>query len=313
MIERRKKKENKKKEKLFKHFLFFVLPTILIVGLFYLIVVSQYFQIKNINFSGSQEIAVSDLEIFANSFLAGSGRLGKNLIFFNEEAFVGKLRQSFSGVKTAEIKRIWPGEIQVTITERKPEAIFCAVNLAGQPEEKKPVSSGDTAKNNNGARDGQQTTTDTVKPITSVKEQPLKDFWDKAIVRGCYFIDNEGITLKDAALILGGRYPGIMAEAGDLLLGKQVMTEELVSAAKEIQQGLTGLGLNPRKYFLFSRNKEMRVLINDQWTIIFDLGTDLNRQLSVLGRSLKEEIKERAVSLDYIDLRVEGRAYYRLR
>lgn len=313
MIERRKRKDQQKKGKLFKLFLFFVLPIILIAGCAYLIFFASYFRVESVNFSGNQEVSTAKLLDFANNFLANSGRVKSNLVFFGERDFIAGLQKSFPVIKTVEIKKIWPTQIQAAIIERKPEAIFCAINMLEQPEKDNLGSFGDAEKNDNVKNNTQQAATEIVNPVAPAEDRPMKEFWDKNLIRDCYFVDDEGIAVKNTSLILGGRYPGILAEAGDMLLGRQVIKSNLVSAAQEAQQGLVGLGLNPYKYFLSDPNKEMKVLINDQWTVIFDLNSNLQQQILVLGRTLKEEVKERTNSLDYLDLRVEGRAYYRLR
>jgi len=56
--------------------------------------------------------------------------------------------------------------------------------------------------------------------------------------------------------------------------------------------------------------EKLRVVTSESWYILFDLKRDIKSQLLALKVALDEKIKNR-MSLQYIDLRIENRIYYK--
>ncbi len=57
--------------------------------------------------------------------------------------------------------------------------------------------------------------------------------------------------------------------------------------------------------------KDLRVNTNEGWHVLFDRSRDLKNQLEALKLVLEEKIKEERKNLEYIDLRIENRVYYK--
>ncbi len=133
----------------------------------------------------------------------------------------------------------------------------------------------------------------------------------------CFYIDQEGVIYKEAPLISGNLVLNIYsAEDEPAFLRKQVASPQMIdfilTLRKELPQikTATGLWLKTDSFEIVS-DEEVRVELCQGWQIYFNPNYSINSQLKSLATVLEEEIKEAASSLEYIDLRIEGRVYYR--
>ena len=55
---------------------------------------------------------------------------------------------------------------------------------------------------------------------------------------------------------------------------------------------------------------EAVALIDEGWLVYFDINRPTSEQVKILAVLLKEELKNRE-NLQYIDLRIDGRVYYK--
>lgn len=132
----------------------------------------------------------------------------------------------------------------------------------------------------------------------------------------CFYIDQEGVIYKEVPLISGNLVLNIYsAKDESVSLREQVTSPEIIdfilALRKELPQikTATGLWLKTDSFEIVS-NEDVRAEISQGWQIYFNPSYSVNSQLKALTMVLEEEIKE-ASSLEYIDLRIEGRVYYR--
>ena len=118
----------KKKKSIFRNRFFWlgILILIVFIGLFYFLVFSSFFQIKEIKISGNQKVLTEDLE---NTI---QNQIVRNLFFFptksiflvnlnkTKEAILGKFPQ----IIQISFKRKFPYTLEAKIEERKPVAVF---------------------------------------------------------------------------------------------------------------------------------------------------------------------------------------------
>lgn len=155
------------------------------------------------------------------------------------------------------------------------------------------------------------------KLVIDVKEKEIEEILchDEQGKEQCFFIDKNGIMFERASGIEGFLIMKIL----DLRkiyfkIGDKVLNQEFLGFVQKLKQNFPRLfdfNINALELEHPSQ-KEVTVRI-DNWRAIFDVFGDAEKQLFVLKQVLEKEIKEDINKLDYIDLRVEGRAYYKLK
>lgn len=130
----------------------------------------------------------------------------------------------------------------------------------------------------------------------------------------CYYIDKEGVIFEDAPqtsgtlilMIKDNSESGV--EMGRNAIDKEFMTE-LINLREEL---LNQLGLKVIDFIIETDVlKDLRVDTNEGWYILFDGSQDFKNQLQTLKLVLEEKIKEGRKNLEYVDLRIGNRVYYK--
>ena len=131
----------------------------------------------------------------------------------------------------------------------------------------------------------------------------------------CFYIDKKGIIFEDAPQTSGSLILLIKDYSQrEFYLGKKIFEQRIVDFISQARQdlsseiGLTALDFNVLSFPL----KDLKVMTNEGWYIIFDLEGDIKNQLLSLKAALEEKILgEERKNLEYIDLRIENRIYYK--
>lgn len=128
MTRYRKPYKIKRKKSIFKSRFFWLFFLALIVsgGLFYFLVFSPFFQIKEIRISGNEKIFSQDLKNFIEE------KISQKILFFSTKSIFlvnlnkinNLLLKEFPQIARVNLKRKLPTELRVEIEERKPEAIL---------------------------------------------------------------------------------------------------------------------------------------------------------------------------------------------
>ena len=129
----------------------------------------------------------------------------------------------------------------------------------------------------------------------------------------CYYIDEEGVIFEKAPQTSGTLILVIKdsSEKG-LELGENVVGKEFMAELIDLRNYLSNqLGLKVLDFVInLDSLKDLRVGIHEGWYVLFDGSRDFKNQLEALGLVLEEKIEERG-SLEYIDVRIENRVYYK--
>lgn len=135
-----------------------------------------------------------------------------------------------------------------------------------------------------------------------------------------HFVDEEGIPYEEARL---ETLPGVVLPvvknndaAATVLLGAPALDESFVTFVRKAQDELPDIidaqVAEIRIPSLAAR--EVHFLLDNNWVIRFDTTRPLESQLNVLQRLLEHTIpQEDQKNIDYIDLRIQNRVYYKLR
>jgi cell division septal protein FtsQ len=130
----------------------------------------------------------------------------------------------------------------------------------------------------------------------------------------CYYIDKDGVIFEKAPQTSGTLILAIKDNsAREVEIGKNALNKEFMGALINLREDLLNqLGLKALDFIIESNvMKDLRVNTNEGWYILFDRNRDLKNQLQALILALEEKIKESRKNLEYVDLRIENRVYYK--
>ncbi len=129
----------------------------------------------------------------------------------------------------------------------------------------------------------------------------------------CYYIDKEGVIFEEAPQTSGTLILAIKDfSEREIEIGKNVIEKEFMAELIDLKNYLPGqLGFKVLDFTIESDVlKDLKVNTNEGWYILFDGLRDLKSQLEALRLVLEEKIEERK-DLEYIDVRIENRVYYK--
>lgn len=130
---------------------------------------------------------------------------------------------------------------------------------------------------------------------------------NEPVVKQCFCLDKEGIIFRESPLISGSLILNIYSQPDRTVdLASQVTSPEMINFILKTAQGLS---LRIDNFEIVSP-EDLRARTSQGWQIYFNPAYSVDSQLKALEIILEEEIKE-TTSLEYIDLRIDGRVYYK--
>lgn len=142
----------------------------------------------------------------------------------------------------------------------------------------------------------------------------------KAIIycdgRQCYNIDDEGLVFEEAPAVYGGMVIALKDSSGrEVKIGDQAVGPELISFIEGAQRFLNErVNLNLINFEIGSYPAaEVDAITVEDWKIIFDPTRSVEDQVVALKLVLDEKIKEQRDELEYVDLRIDNRVYYKIK
>lgn len=131
----------------------------------------------------------------------------------------------------------------------------------------------------------------------------------------CFFVDKNGIAFDVAADTQGFLILKILDKRGGVIeLNKKVLNPEFIEFVRQIKENFRNSINDNIKLLVLEHpaQRELSALVGS-WKIIFNVSSSAKNQLMILKQILEKEVKDQRDNLDYIDLRVDGRAYYKLK
>ena len=123
----------------------------------------------------------------------------------------------------------------------------------------------------------------------------------------CFYIDKKGVIFKIAPKMEGGLMINIYQKRKDIpFLGEKVISEENMNFILEAENRLKSENLVPITFYL--NYPDVKVFVKNGFYIYMTFSNSLDSQIYALSRTLKEIKGEK---LQYIDLRIKGRVYYK--
>jgi len=298
---RKNRLQRKKQKSSLKIILFGGLFFCLLGGLAYFLIWHPFLWVKNIEVKSDkepkyylpeqiEEIVQGELEKKLFQFVPR-----KSIVLVSVSVIRENILGRFSEIKSVEIDKKIPDSLKVEITERESIGIWCQIEYFG---EKTPKNS------------------DTESEYTGQAATSSEDTRERKI-KGCFNIDQEGVVFKESPLIHGNFVLNIyQSKGGKIELREEVTIPQVVEfisiTEKELPEIKTtgGLSLSPVDFEIVSE-EDLRIKTELGFEIYFNPSYSVDSQLKMLEVVLNEQIKEELTSLAYIDLRIQGRAYYK--
>ncbi len=275
----------KKKKPIFRNRFFWlgILIFVVIVGIFYLICFSSFFQIKEIKISGNsafaeasadkQKVSIEDIRNVIEKEVEQKFLFlpSKSIFLINLKEINEIVLEKFPQLAKINLKRSFPDTMLIEIEERKPVAIFCQ-------------------KENYFFIDGEGI------------------IFEEVFEAAPQWLQIKNLTLAADLKI------------GEEAIKKEKLSQalEIESKLKDYNP-LTTLPLERASNLKILEvsiisEERLNAKTSEGWEIYFNLESDLNWQLTKLGAVLEKEIPpERRESLEYIDLRFGNLAPFKYR
>ena len=247
-------------------------------GVFYFLFVSHKFEIKNVIISGLETVSEDEVRGAVDNVL-GEKKFrffeSRNYFLFSTHKLQTSLLASFPKIGEVEIQKSQQSILDIFVQERDAIGVWCGMH-------------------------------------------------------GCFYFDKTGVIFEPAPKSFGSLMITIEDERyltstetvpadingdspGEISLGSAVLTIEQVVFAGEAQ-GLVGRNFPfSVRTFRISEEGEYEILTSEGWRVLLDKNAGVEYQLSNLKYVLDEEIETRRHELEYVDLRLGNRVYYKYR
>lgn len=131
----------------------------------------------------------------------------------------------------------------------------------------------------------------------------------------CFYFDKNGALFAEAPFTVGA---SLLLVKEDALRPSELphaqYTKEAVAFMFRIKEYARDFGgVTVESFSFLNHYGDVEALCVEGFKILFSMEQDGTKQAQVLKHLLAEEIKDNIAKLDYIDLRVENRAYYKLK
>lgn len=245
---------------------------------------SPYFFIKEIKVQNAQTAGEEEMVFLARELAAEKwlGFLPKNsLAVFPGASLSLKIMEKFPQVSRADVKKTFPGTLEIKIDERQALGVWCR-NEAENDYLIENVASGTPA----------------------IKKENLPRGED------CFFIDGEGVIFRESPKIFSGFFPLIFGAAGqNFSLRERPVSSSTLEFAREAKKSLEKEGAEIDYFLENERRKELNAYLSPNWKIYFNLERSSQSQIRIVRSLFEQGLKPE--NIQYIDLRIPGRAYYK--
>lgn len=268
-----------------------------LAGAIYLLVFSSVFRITIINVSGNNILEQEQVVRSVKSTLTKKilKFIPADTIFaLANNKIKNNLLEAFPEIETLQIKRTKMNELEITLSERKPGGILCLAAKAFESLSPSPTAS----------NQAQGTSTTAV-------SQKLKETLPESAE--CFFVDETGYVYREAPEISGTLLPTFYSyqEKSAHLKAQGVETTYLKFAA-QVKKELRQAGIDMVGFVLSDEvGLDLRAFSSEGWFVYFDPTRVALTQAKILEAILQDEIKDKRATLQYVDLRVEDRVYYK--
>lgn len=152
--------------------------------------------------------------------------------------------------------------------------------------------------------------------VVIVEREPAGIVCGKLEQDACMYFDEGGVVFAVAPRIIGASVLRIEEESLGEITGFPAQkysadTINFITLAKNLVSEKTGITVET--FVLLNEYGDVEARTQEGFLILFSMKQSAELQAHILKNLLATEIKDQAPNLEYIDLRVENRAYYKLK
>ena len=132
--------------------------------------------------------------------------------------------------------------------------------------------------------------------------------------KNCFYIDKQGVIFGEAPQTSGSLIVLIKDYSQrDYEVGEKIFEENIMNFIIETKEFLLSeINLKILDFDILSfPADDLKAVTNEGWYILFNLQKSAKDQLSALKAVLDERVKDKRKDLQYADLRIENRVYYK--
>ncbi|HRY52619.1 MAG TPA: hypothetical protein P5089_02070 [Candidatus Portnoybacteria bacterium] len=265
--------------------LYWLFALLALAGLLYLVFWSPFFKIKKWSVEGEGFTATAQAQELVNRMLQEKiwQVIPKdNLIVFSSKKIISQILADFPEAQSVKVdKDIFKG-IKITIKGRQSAAIWCK-------------SSADFI-----FVGFQATSTDSALSLPSSEQ--------------CFFADSEGLIFREAPAISGTFLPTFFSQSQqDFSIGERAIASSTLLFSSQLKKQLRGMDIELLGFVDgASGSQELAAITNEGWVVYFNVNRSSSVQIKSLMALLESnDIKSKRASLQYIDLRMSNKAYYK--
>jgi len=290
---------NKRRKNRFGIRLFIGLGLFLILaaaGIFYLLVFSPYFRFDKIAVNGLKMVSEKQILDLASRSLGEkiyNHIPVNNPIFIPRQKIENEIIDLFPQIKKVSVENhLTSRQLVLNIEERQPAVIWCRALRSDWPE----INATSSA-----------TSTEVIE--TKKPDNPKNDIRAEK----CFFADNEGFVFADAPILSGGSLATVYSPADHEIKIKDIVVDKkMLDFILAVKKELVSASFNLSEFMIRSQSfNDLEIIAPEGWTIYLDAGQSPAAQAQALKRVLEEEIKDKRINLEYVDLRVQNRVYYK--
>jgi len=310
----KKVRPRKKKSFSLKRIVFGGLFFCLLAGLVYLFVFSPIFWVKNIEVTQVKNVSASEVKEIVQRHL--EERLWqlvpqKSIVLVPVSEIKVDILENFPGIKSVAIYKkapdflppaqIYSGAgLEIEIEERKSIGVWCQIEY--EEIEKEETEEEEAL---------------TEEEVPAEESAVSQEIIRERKIKQCFYIDKEGVIYKESPRMSGSLVLNIYSTKNESVgLGTKVISPEMIDFILVIKEELpkikTAAGPLPMAVdFETVGVEDLKVTTSAGWQIYFSPSYSIDSQIKNLEMVLDREIKEARSSLKYVDLRIEGRVYYK--
>jgi len=131
----------------------------------------------------------------------------------------------------------------------------------------------------------------------------------------CVYLDEDGFALESSPQSTGGLIRKIRLEGIALNSGSQLISQDLVSKMKLLEQKFTDGTGSRIVEFIYSSvvPREISARVDEGYLLMFSLEEDFDTSIRVLMAVFREETGEKKSKLEHIDLRFGNKVFYKFK
>lgn len=126
----------------------------------------------------------------------------------------------------------------------------------------------------------------------------------------CYYVSPAGFLTDTAPKFSENPLPMVSAGNEAKSIGDSVLTDAQIKFLKNALARFKNMGITVREVAI---GEEIKFSTKENWNLLIGKDADLSKTFTDLGLLFSQKIKDDRANLEYIDMRFENKAFYKLR